>query len=272
MTEPKGRSGLALAAERLGERVYVMVQELGAIFTLFLQFLSWVLRPPSEIRNIVKQMEEVGVRSMPVVLVTATFTGMVLALQSYSGFQRFQATSFVGSVVALSITRELGPVFAGLMVSGRVGAAMAAELGTMKVTEQIDALEAVAVDSFRYLVVTRVLACLVAFPILTTVMNFAGIFGAWLAEYALTAMPLPLYFERAFSVVGFAIYVPSTLKTMVFGLLVAATGAWQGLGTTGGTEGVGRAATRSVVMSSVLLIVANVVLVKLIFFLFPELT
>jgi len=119
-------NGVARAAELLGERVYAMVLDLGAIFTLFLQVVSLVVRPPSEIRNIVKQMEEVGVRSMPVVLVTATFTGMVLALQSYSGFQRFGATSFVGSVVALSITRELGPVFAGLMVSGRVGASMAA--------------------------------------------------------------------------------------------------------------------------------------------------
>src|SRR3970040_1674197 len=107
-----------------------MVLDLGAIFTLFVQFLSWVWAPPSEFRNIVKQMEEVGVRSLPVVLVTAAFTGMVLALQSYSGFQRFGATSFVGSVVALSSTRGAGPVFAGLMVSGRVGASMAGELGT----------------------------------------------------------------------------------------------------------------------------------------------
>ena len=133
------------AVELLGERIYAMVLDLGAIFTLFLQVVTWIVRPPAEIRNIVKQMEEVGIRSMPVVLVTATFTGMVLALQSYSGFQRFGATSFVGSVVALSITRELGPVFAGLMVSGRVGASMAAELGTMKVTEQIDALETLAI-------------------------------------------------------------------------------------------------------------------------------
>ena len=115
--------------ERFGTRAYRMVEDLGNVFVLFLQCVTWLVRPPSEIRNIVKQMEEVGIRSMPVVLVTATFTGMVLALQSWSGFQRFQATSFVGSVVALSITRELGPVFAGLMVSGRVGAAMAAELG-----------------------------------------------------------------------------------------------------------------------------------------------
>ena len=147
---------MARLAELLGERVYAMVLDLGAIFTLFVQVVSWVVRPPSEIRNIVKQMEEVGVRSMPVVLVTATFTGMVLALQSYSGFQRFGATSFVGSVVALSITRELGPVFAGLMVSGRVGASMAAELGTMKVTEQIDALVTLATNPVKYLVVPRV--------------------------------------------------------------------------------------------------------------------
>src|SRR4030042_3448447 len=130
------KSGPAQLAGLLGQRVYAMVLDLGAIFTLFVQVVSSMVRPPSEIRNIVKQMEEIGIRSLPVVLVTATFTGMVLALQSYAGFQRFGATSFVGSVVALSITRELGPVFAGLMVSGRAGASVAAALGATKVTEQ----------------------------------------------------------------------------------------------------------------------------------------
>jgi len=176
LTDSTGKKNGALrAAELLGERIHAMVLDLGAIFTLFLQVVSSAVRPPSEIRNIVKQMEEVGVRSMPVVLVTATFTGMVLALQSYSGFQRFGATSFVGSVVALSITRELGPVFAGLMVSGRVGASMAAELGTMKVTEQIDALVTLATNPVKYLVVPRVVAATIVLPVLVVFADLLGI-------------------------------------------------------------------------------------------------
>ncbi|HJX16101.1 MAG TPA: ABC transporter permease, partial [Candidatus Deferrimicrobiaceae bacterium] len=166
MTDNRKRDGFTAFLETFGTRVFRMVEDLGNLFVFLLQCLTWMFRPPSEIRNIVKQMEEVGVNSLPVVLVTATFTGMVLALQSWSGFQRFQATSFVGTVVALSITRELGPVFAGLMVSGRVGASMAAELGTMKVTEQIDALVTLATNPVKYLVVPRVVASTLVLPVL----------------------------------------------------------------------------------------------------------
>src|SRR3970282_955796 len=152
-----------------------MVLDLGAIFTLFVQVLSWIVRPPSEFRNIVKQMEAVGVRSLPVVLVTAAFTGRALALQSFSGFQRFGATSFVGSVVALSITRELGPVFAGLMVSGRVGASMAGELETMQVTGQSGARATLATNPVKYLVVPRVVAATIVLPVLVVFADLLGI-------------------------------------------------------------------------------------------------
>jgi phospholipid/cholesterol/gamma-HCH transport system permease protein len=197
--------------------------------------------------------------------------GVVLSLHTRASLERFGAEALVPAGIGIALIRETGPLTAGLLLAGRIGAGIGAELAAMKVTEQVDALEATAVDSFRFLVVTRVIACLIAFPLLTTVMNFSGIFGAWLAEYALTAMPIGMYFERAFSVVDFDIYIPSTLKTSVFGFLIATCGAWQGLSTTGGTEGVGRAATHSVVMASVLLILSNVVLVRLIFFFFPEL-
>jgi phospholipid/cholesterol/gamma-HCH transport system permease protein len=140
----------------------------------------------------------------------------------------------------------------------------------MRVTEQIDALEATAVDSFRYLVVTRVVACVVALPILTTLMNFAGMLGGFLAETIATGMSLDLYFARAFSLIDVTDYVPGTVKTMVFGFIIATVSAYLGFNTESGTEGVGRASTRAVVMSSVGIIVANVVLVRLIFFIFPE--
>ena len=139
----------------------------------------------------------------------------------------------------------------------------------MKVTEQIGALEAVAVDSFKFLVVTRVVACMLAMPILTSVMNFTGIIGGWAAETAVSGMGFGTYFHAAFSVVQFADYIPSTLKTMVFGFIIAITASYLGVHTRGGTQGVGQAATRSVVAASILLITANVVLVRLIFFMFP---
>jgi phospholipid/cholesterol/gamma-HCH transport system permease protein len=140
----------------------------------------------------------------------------------------------------------------------------------MRVTEQIDALEASAVDAFRYLVVTRVIACIIALPILTTVMNFAGMLGGFIAEAAVTGMSMRLYFHRAFSMIEFADYVPATLKTMVFGFIIATISSYLGFTTESGTEGVGRASTRAVVLSSMIIIVSNVILVRLIFFVFPQ--
>ncbi len=257
MTEPARRSGAARLAEGLGERVYAMLQDLGDIFTLFLQVVSWIPRPPSEFRNVVKQMEEVGVRSMPVVLVTATFTGMVLALQSYSGFQRFGATSFVGSVVALSITRELGPVFAGLMVSGRVGASMAAELGTMKVTEQIDALVTLATNPVKYLVVPRVLAATVVLPVLVVFADLVGILGGYfVAVYLLGANPY-VYIAKTYQYLQMKDIYTGLIKASVFGMLIALISCHHGFIAQGGAEGVGRATTRAVVASSMMVLISD---------------
>ncbi|HEY5576958.1 MAG TPA: ABC transporter permease [Deferrimonas sp.] len=258
MAEPTARqNGAVRIAELLGERVYSMVLDLGAIFTLFVQVVSWAVRPPSEIRNIVKQMEEVGVRSLPVVLVTAAFTGMVLALQSYSGFQRFGATSFVGSVVALSITRELGPVFAGLMVSGRVGASMAAELGTMKVTEQIDALVTLATNPIKYLVVPRVVAATIVLPVLVVFADLLGILGGYFVSvYLLGANPY-VYTAKTYQYLEFKDIYTGLVKAAVFGTLIALISCHHGFVAQGGAEGVGRATTRAVVASSMMVLVSD---------------
>lgn len=228
-----------------------------------------IVRPPFEGRETLRQLVELGWRSVPLIGASGFAVGIVLSLHTRASLERFGAEALVPAGLGIALIRETA-LTAGLLLAGRMGAGIGAEVAAMKVTEQVDALEATAVDSFRFLVVTRVLACIVALPLLTTVMNFSGIFGAWLAEFALTGMPLGLYLERAFSLIDFTLYLPSALKTTVFGFLIAVTGAYQGLNTTGGTEGVGRAATRSVVMASVLLIAANVLLVRLIFFLFPE--
>ena len=191
-------------------------------------------------------------------------------MHTRASLERFGAEALIPAGLALALVKETGPLTAGLLLSGRMGAGIGAELGAMKVSEQIDALEATAVDSFKYLVVTRMVACVIALPILTTVMNFAGILGGYLAEAAIVQMSLQLYLDRAFSLIDFTDLVPATLKTAVFGFIIAITSSYLGMNTAQGTEGVGRAATRSVVFSSVLLILANVLLVRLIFLMFPE--
>ena len=165
---------------------------------LFSRTLLFIFRPPFDTRNLLKQIEYVGVKSVPVVLITGAFTGMVMALQSYTGFKRFNAEAFVGTVVALSLTRELGPVLSGLMVSGRVGSAMAAELGTMQVTEQIDALYTLAINPIHYLVVPRFLAALIIMPILTAFADVVGILGGFLISVILLGTNPTVYTRRTY--------------------------------------------------------------------------
>src|SRR4030042_175406 len=164
----------------IGLWVLRFLDESGRVMLLFIKTLALTFYPPFDIRNLLKQIEYVGIKSVPVVLITGGFTGMVLALQSYTGFKRFNAEAFVGTVVALSMTRELGPVLSGLMVSGRIGSAMAADLGTMQGTEQTDALHTLATNPIKYLIVTRFLAALLVMPILTVLADGVGILGGYL--------------------------------------------------------------------------------------------
>ena len=226
-------------------------------------------RPPYEIGETLRQVYEMGSRSVPLIAVSGLAVGVVLSMHTRASLERFGAEALIPAGLALALVRETGPLTAGLLLSGRIGAGIGAELGAMKVTEQIDALEALAVDSFKYLVVTRVVACVIAVPILTTIMNFTGMIGGYAAEAAATGMSVRTYFDHAFSLIQFSDLVPATLKTAVFGFIIASVGCHQGFTTTRGTEGVGQAATRSVVLASILLIAANVFLVRLIFFFYP---
>jgi phospholipid/cholesterol/gamma-HCH transport system permease protein len=255
------------APSRLGRRL----EAVGDFATFSARAAVDLVRPPYEGRETLRQVVELGWRSVPLIATSGLAVGLVLSLHTRATLQRFGAEALVAPGLGVALVRETGPLIAALLLAGRMGAGIAAEVAAMKVTEQVDALEATAVDSFRFLVATRTMAAIIALPLLTTVMNFCGILGGWLAEFALTGMPLRTYFERAFSLIDFTLYTTSVLKTAVFGFLIAVTGAYQGLATTGGTEGVGRAATRSVVMASVLVIIVNVVLVRLIFVIFPEL-
>ena len=242
---------------RIGIYAIKFMEESGRIMILFTQTLGWIFRPPLQGREILKQMEEVGVRSFPVVVITSAFTGMVLALQSYTGFKRFNAESMVGTVVALSVTRELGPVLTGLMVSGRVGSAMAAELGTMRVTEQIDALYTLATNPIKYLIVPRFLAAMIMLPILVVFADVIGILGGYLVSVKLLGTNPTLYIRRTWQLLELNDIYTGLLKALCFGMIVAMIGCYEGFSAEGGAEGVGRATTKAVVLSSLLILISN---------------
>jgi phospholipid/cholesterol/gamma-HCH transport system permease protein len=190
-------------------------------------------------------------------------------MHTRASLERFGAEAMIPAALAIALIRETGPLITGLLVAGRVGAGIGAEIGAMKVTEQIDALEATAVDAFKYLAVTRIIALMIAMPLLTIMMDFAGILGGYVAETAVSGMSWQLYLERAFNYVSYPDIILATLRTIVFGYLIAVVSSYLGFTTSRGTEGVGEASTRSVVMASVLIILSDVVLVKLIFFFYP---
>jgi len=241
----------------IGLWVLKFLDESGRVILLFYKTLIWTFRPPFDIRNLLKQIEEVGIKSIPVVLITGTFTGMVLALQSYTGFKRFNAEAFVGTVVALSMTRELGPVLSGLMVSGRIGSAMAAELGTMQVTEQIDALYTLATNPIKYLIVPRFLASLIVMPILTVFTDVVGILGGYLVSVKLLGSNPTVYLRRTYDYLHLQDIYIGLFKALIFGMIIAIIGCYQGFNTQGGAEGVGKSTTRAVVLSSLLILIAN---------------
>ena len=254
---------------RLGDLILALLAWVGDAALFGGRALYEALLPPYELKETWRHVYEIGWRSLPLITLAGLAIGVVLSMHTRASLERFGAEAMIPAVLAVALVRETGPLVAGLLVAGRVGAGIGAELGAMKVTEQIDALEAVAVDSFKFLAVTRILACILAMPLLTAIIDFCGIFGGYLAETSTSGMSMQLYFHRAFSIVQFSDFVPATLKTAVFGFIIGTTASYLGFTTTQGTEGVGRTSTSSVVLSSICIILVNVVLVKLIFLLFP---
>ena len=216
-------------------------------------------------RAIWRQMVDIGYYSLPVVGLTAIFTGMVLALQSYTGFSRFEAESAVATIVVLSMTRELGPVLAGLMVAGRVGASMAAEIGTMRVTEQIDALTTLSTDPFKYLVWPRLIAGLLMLPLLVIVADIIGVFGGYIVGFYKLGFGPYEYVDNTFEFLETEDVVSGLVKAAVFGFLVALMGCYQGYHSEGGAQGVGAATTKAVVSASILILTANYFVTELFF-------
>jgi phospholipid/cholesterol/gamma-HCH transport system permease protein len=255
--------------ERLGNIILATIAWIGEVSLFGLRALRDFFIPPYEPGEIARHVYEIGWKSTPLIATAGMAIGVVLSMHTRASLERFGAEAMIPAGLAIALIRETGPLVTALLVAGRVGAGIGAELGAMKVTEQIDALEAVAVDSFKFLAVTRIVACIVAMPLLTTITDFAGIVGGWLAEYSISGMSWRLYFNRAFSLIEFQDFVPATFKTAVFGMIIGTIACYLGFTTTQGTEGVGRTSTQSVVLSSILIIVTNVVLVRLIFFIFP---
>ena len=234
-----------------------------ALFTLRAVLLA--LQPPYYPRLIGKQMVEIGYYSLPVVGMTAIFTGMVLALQTYTGFSRFNAETAIPNVVVISITRELGPVLAGLMVAGRIGAAMAAELGTMRVTEQIDALTTLSTNPFKYLIAPRLIAGLTMLPLLVAVADVIGVFGGYLVSVFKLGFNPGTYLKNTVDFVEFIDVFSGLVKAGVFGFIVALMGCYHGFQSRGGAQGVGKATTNAVVTASILILISNYIVTELFF-------
>jgi phospholipid/cholesterol/gamma-HCH transport system permease protein len=241
----------------LGDIVIRFTEETGRIILLLGVVLKEFLIPPFEVKNTVKQVYEIGVRSIPVVMITAIFTGMVLALQTFTSFKRFGAESVVGSVVALSMTREMGPVLTGLIVAGRAGAAMAAELGTMRVTEQIDALETLATDPVKYLILPRFTSSLIVLPSLTVLADIIGIIGGYIITVGLFGTSSVLYWRRTWDYLYLEDIYNGLIKACFFGAALALLSCYKGFYTSGGAEGVGRATTGAVVVSFMTILVSD---------------
>ncbi|KUJ96704.1 MAG: hypothetical protein XD41_0338 [Desulfonauticus sp. 38_4375] len=249
----------------LGNICLSLLQEMGKLLLLFLEAIIWLFRPPFRFRLFVKQLEFVGVNSLFVVLLTGLFTGMVLALQTYYAFRLFSAESLVGATVALSMTRELGPVITALMVTGRAGSAIAAEIGTMRVTEQIDALTVMAISPVQYLVVPRILAGVIMLPLLTILSDFVGIVGGYLVGVKILGINSGLFINKIYEHVDVDDLYNGLIKAAFFGLILTLVGCYKGFYTRGGAEGVGKSTTQSVVLASVLILMFDYVLTALMF-------
>ncbi len=247
----------------LGSIALNISRETGRIMLLFLEAVGWLFRPPWRWRLFFKQMEFIGVNSVFVVALTSLFTGMVLALQTYYAFRLFAAETLVGATVALSMTRELGPVITALMVTGRAGSAIAAEIGTMRVTEQVDALSVMAINPVQYLVLPRIIAGVIMLPLLTALSDFIGVLGGYLVGVKLLGIHGGIFMNKIYEFVELSDIYNGLIKAACFGLILTLVGCYKGFYTRGGAEGVGRATTQSVVLSSVLILTFDYVLTAL---------
>lgn len=242
---------LAPRIEKLGAATLDQLVGLGRVGILFAQGVSLIFKPPFRWTIMLKQMEFIGNKSLGVVILTGVFTGMVMTFQSYRSLRDFGSESIVGGLVAVAMVRELGPVLTSLMVNARAGSAIAAELGTMRVTEQIDALSSMAVSPIQYLITPRIVAGFVMLPLLTAISDFTGIAGGYLVGVLLLGVDPGIFIAKILDFVTFGDIMQGTVKAAVFGVVLTMVGSYKGFTTSGGAEGVGRATTEAVVISAV---------------------
>ncbi len=268
MKLPKHRYGRKLNFQ---DNVYNFFTTITGLTIFNIEFFKQAFLPPYEIPEVKKHMDELGVKTFGIVSVTGFIIGLVLAMQSQPVLTKFGASDFLPGMVALSVVRELGPVMAALIFAGRVSSGIGAELGSMRVTEQIDAMEVTGVNPFKYLVVTRVIATTMILPILTIYMIVIAIFGGYLAILITESINFRYYIDSVILSIEFGDFVPGVAKTFVFGYIVGIVGAYKGYTTEGGTEGVGRASTTAVVLASLLILIFDMILVKITLWLWPTL-
>lgn len=255
-------------SEPIGDKFINGVRQLGGASILLAQTVFWLFVPPLKKKQVLDQMHKIGVSSLPIVLLVSFFIGMVLALQSAYQMQKMSAEMYIASLVSLSIVREIGPVLTALVIAGRVGAAITAELGTMKVTEQIDALETLATNPVKYLVVPRFLALIIMLPLLTVYADIMGILGGYTIGVFKLGIASNMYWRISYDHLVFKDVFSGLIKAVVFGIIIAIVACYQGMRTEGGAEGVGRSTTMSVVISFIMIIAADCFITALFYFAF----
>ncbi|MBP7722318.1 MAG: ABC transporter permease [Alphaproteobacteria bacterium] len=251
--------------QALGRTILAFLQRVGQLSIFVGKSVMHCFLPPYFPSQIWRQLVDIGYYSLPVVGMTALFTGMVLALQSYTGFTRFNAESAIAAVVVLSVTRELAPVLAGLMVAGRVGAAIAAEIGTMRVTEQIDAMSTLSVNPFKYLIAPRVIAGTLMLPILVLVGDIIGVYGGYIIAIYRLDFSEGSYLSQTWDILETMDIVSGLVKAAVFGFIVAILGCYNGFNSQRGAQGVGAATTNAVVSASIVILLFNYLLTQVFF-------
>lgn len=256
---------IADICQTVGHTVLSLLGSLGRLFIFIGCALKHIFTPPFFLKNLTHQFMSIGYYSLPVVGLTTFFTGMVLALQSYTGFTRFNAESAIAAVVTLSITRELAPVLAGLMVAGRVGASIAAEIGTMKVTEQIDALRTLSVNPYKYLIAPRIIAGTLMLPILVLIGDLIGVLGGYVVAIHVLGFSPANYLSQSWDVLETIDVASGLVKAAAFGFIVTLMGCYHGFHSGRGAQGVGTATTNAVVTGSILILIFNYILTQVFF-------
>src|SRR3990172_4763974 len=243
--------------ERTGAIVIESIREMGRMGIFFSSFLTWAFRPPLKLKRITQQVHFIGVKSLFVIVLTASFSGMVLGLQGYYTLQKFGSEGLLGSAVALSLIRELGPVLAALMVTGRAGSALTAEIGIMRIGEQIDSLESMGIDPVKFLISPRLLGAVVSVPLLTAIFDVVGILGGYVVGVKLLGVNAGVFFGQMEASVEWNDVANGLIKSLAFGVIIAWVCTFKGYFTGRGAEGVSQSTTSAVVLSSVLVLIGD---------------